>query len=167
MRRNRLGEPALPIRIRAPRDFWGGLALVALAALAFWLTGNLAGMQGVSFGAGTAPRLFAGILAVFGLVVAITGLFTDGPPLDGYAMRGPAFVVAGIVTFAIMMRGFWFIPPLGLVASTFATYLIAISGSREMRWLESLIAAAAMTVFCVLLFVYLLQLPFELWPALR
>jgi hypothetical protein len=42
--------------------------------------------------------------------------------------------------------------------------MIAISGSREMRWLESLIAAAAMTVFCVLLFVYVLNLPFELWP---
>lgn len=166
MSRNRSGEPALParIRIRAPRDFWGGLALVAVAALAFWLTGNLAGMQGASFGAGTAPRLFAGFLAVFGLVVAITGLFTDGPPLDTFAMRGPAYVLAGIVSFAILMRGFWFIPSLGLVASTFATFMIAISGSREMRWLESLIAAAAMTLFCVLLFVYVLNLPFELWP---
>ena len=33
-----------------------------------------------------------------------------------------------------------------------------------MRWIESVIAAAAMTVFCVLLFVYLLNLPFQLWP---
>jgi hypothetical protein len=33
-----------------------------------------------------------------------------------------------------------------------------------MRWLESVIAAAVMTVFCVLLFVYLLNLPFQLWP---
>ena len=29
---------------------------------------------------------------------------------------------------------------------------------------ESLIAAAAMTLGCVLLFVYLLNLPFQLWP---
>src|SRR5690348_1205906 len=134
MRRNSSGEPALlaRIRIRAPRDFWGGVALIALAALAFGLTGHLAGMQGASFGAGTAPRLFAGCLALFGLVVAITGLFTDGPPLDSYAMRGPAYVIAGIVSFAILMRGVWFIPSLGLVASTFATFMIAISGSREM-----------------------------------
>jgi hypothetical protein len=34
----------------------------------------------------------------------------------------------------------------------------------EMRWVESLIAAVAMTAFCVRLFVYLLQLPFQLWP---
>jgi len=156
-----------PIRIRAPRDFWGGVTLVGVAGLAFWLTGDLGGMQGVSFGPGTAPRLFAGLLAVFGAIVAITGLVTDGPPLDSYAMRGPAYVLAGIASFAMMMRGVWFVPPLGLVPSTFAAFMISICGSREMRWLESLIAGAAMTVFCVLLFVYLLKLPFELWPALR
>ncbi len=33
-----------------------------------------------------------------------------------------------------------------------------------MRWIESVIAAAVMTLFCVLLFVYLLNLPFQLWP---
>jgi putative tricarboxylic transport membrane protein len=155
------------IRIRAPRDFWGGLALVAVAGLAFWLTGDLSGMQGVSFGPGTAPRLFSGLLAGFGLIIAITGLFQDGPPLDSYAMRGPAYVVVGIASFALMMRGVWLIPPLGLVPSTFAAFMISISGSREMRWVEGLIAAAVMTGFCVGLFVYLLKLPFDLWPNLH
>jgi hypothetical protein len=37
-------------------------------------------------------------------------------------------------------------------------------GSTEMRWIESVIAAAVMTLFCVLLFVYALGLPFQLWP---
>jgi hypothetical protein len=42
--------------------------------------------------------------------------------------------------------------------------MISILGSSEMRWIESMIAAALMTLFCVLLFVYLLNLPFQLWP---
>ena len=42
--------------------------------------------------------------------------------------------------------------------------MISIFGSSEMRWVESLIAAVVMTAFCVALFVYLLQLPFQLWP---
>jgi hypothetical protein len=42
--------------------------------------------------------------------------------------------------------------------------MISIFASSEMRWVESLIAATAMTTFCVVLFVYLLQLPFQLWP---
>ena len=43
--------------------------------------------------------------------------------------------------------------------------MVSIMGSTEMRWIESLIAAAAMTLGCVLLFVYLLNLPFQLWPV--
>lgn len=158
-----------PLKVRGPRDFYGGLALVALAILALWAGSDLPGQHGFSFGPGTAPRLFAGLLAAIGVLVAINGLLFDGPPLEGFAVRGPAFVIAAILAFAGMIQGFDFyffhLPPLGLVASTFAAFMISIMGSTEMRWLESLAAAAAMTVFCVLLFVYLLELPFELWPS--
>ena len=51
------------------------------------------------------------------------------------------------------------------MVSTFAAFIISIMGSTEMKWVESLIAAVAMTAFCIGLFVYLLQLPFQLWPA--
>ena len=50
------------------------------------------------------------------------------------------------------------------LAASYITFIAAILGSSEMRWVESLIAAAVMTAFCVALFVYLLQLPFQLWP---
>jgi uncharacterized membrane protein YeaQ/YmgE (transglycosylase-associated protein family) len=60
--------------------------------------------------------------------------------------------------------GFISLPPLGLIPSTFAAFMISIFGSTEFRWVESLIAAVVMTAFCVVLFVYLLQLPFQLWP---
>jgi hypothetical protein len=73
-------------------------------------------------------------------------------------LRGPLWVLFAICLFATMIR------PVGLVVASFLTWMISILGSTEMRWVESLIAAAAMTVFCVLLFVYLLNLPFQLWP---
>ena len=164
-RRRQAGRPAISLKIRAPRDFWGGLALIALAAIAYWATRDLGGMQGVAFGPGTAPRMFAALLAVIGAVIAATGLLTDGPDIDGFALRGPAHVLVAIVTFAVMMQGMLFVPPFGLVVSSFAAFMISISGSREMRWLESLIAAAAMTLFCVVLFSWVLKLPFPLWPA--
>ena len=155
-------------KVRGPRDFYGGLALIALAILAIWTSGDLPGMHGFAFGPGTAPRLFAGVLAVAGALVALTGLFVDGPPLESYAIRGPAWVILAILCFAGMIRGISLgpltIPPLGLVPSTFAAFLVSIFGSTEMRWVESLIAAVVMTAFCVGLFVYLLQLPFQLWP---
>jgi putative tricarboxylic transport membrane protein len=158
----------LRFKVRGPRDFYGGLALIALAIVAIYLSGDLPGTHGFAFGPGTAPRLFAGLLAVVGALVALTGLFVDGPPLDSYAIRGPTWVLLAILAFAGMIRGINLgpvsIPPLGLVPSTFAAFMVSIFGSTEMRWLESLIAAVVMTAFCVGLFVYLLQLPFQLWP---
>ena len=155
-------------KVRGPRDFYGGLALIALAIIAIWASGDLPGMHGFAFGPGTAPRLFASLLAVVGALVALGGLLFDGPPLEHYAIRGPLWVVLGILAFAGMIRGFSLgftrVPPLGLIPSTFAAFMISICGTTEMRWVESLIAAVAMTAFCVALFVYLLGLPFQLWP---
>ncbi len=155
-------------KVRGPRDFYGGLALIALAIIAIMATGDLPGQHGFAFGPGTAPRIFAMLLAVIGGVVALSGRFVQGAPIEGYAIRGPLYVLAGILLFAGMIRGvdlqFLRVPPLGLVISTFTAFMVSIFGSTEFRWVESLIAAAAMTAFCVGLFVYLLQLPFQLWP---
>jgi len=160
-------------KVRGPRDFYGGLALIVLALIAILASGDLPGQHGFAFGPGTAPRMFASLLAVVGAIVALTGLFIDGPPIEGFAVRGPAYVLVAILLFAAMIRGIdlrmigipLVIPSLGLVLSTFAAFIVSIMGSSEMRWKESLLAGAAMTAFCVVLFVYLLQLPFQLWPT--
>ena len=162
----------LRFKVRGPRDFYGGLALMALAIIAIVSSGDLPGTHGFAFGPGTAPRLFAGLLAIVGALVALSGLMVDGPPIESYAVRGPAWVLLAILAFAGMIRVVNLgmigipltIPPLGLVPSTFAAFMISIIGSTEMRWVESLIAAVVMTAFCIALFVYLLQLPFQLWP---
>lgn len=159
-------------KVRGPRDFYGGLALIALAIIAILATGELPGQHGFAFGPGTAPRMFATLLAICGAVVALTGLLVDGEPIGHFAIKGPAYVLVAILLFAGMIRGVdlrmigipFTIPSLGLVLSTFVAFMVSIMGSSEMRWVESLLVAAGMTAFCVGLFVYLLQLPFQLWP---
>lgn len=146
--------------IRNPRDFWGGIVLVAVALLALWASRDLPGQHGFAFGPGTAPRLFGVILALLGACVAASGLFTDGPPIEKYKVRGPTLVILSIFLFAAMIR------PLGLVPASFISFIIAILGSDEMRIWESLVGAVVMTIFCVGLFVELLGLPFQLWPNL-
>jgi putative tricarboxylic transport membrane protein len=146
------------VPVHAPRDLYGGIALMMLATVALITSSDLPGQRGFAFGPGTAPRLFSFVLAALGAAVALGGVFAEGPPIEKYRIRGPFFVIIAILAFAAMIR------PLGLVPATFLTFLISILGSTEMRWVESLIAAVVMTLFCVLLFVYLLNLPFQLWP---
>ncbi|MDB5597958.1 MAG: hypothetical protein JWN71_2 [Xanthobacteraceae bacterium] len=152
------GGPKRIFGIRNPRDFWGGLVFVVVAGIAIWATRDLSGMQGFAFGPGTAPRLFACMLAACGVLITLIGLFSDGPDIEPYAYRGPVLVVAAILIFALIVR------PVGLVPASYLAFLIAIAGSREAKVVESLIAAAAMTAFCVALFYYGLGLPFQLWP---
>lgn len=152
------GGPKKLFGIRNPQDFWGGLVMVVVAVVAIWATRDLSGMQGFAFGPGTAPRLFAVLLGACGTIIAVIGLLSDGPGIEPYAFRGPVLVVAAILLFALIVR------PVGLVPAAYLTFLIAISGSREAKVIESLIAAAAMTAFCVALFYYGLGLPFQLWP---
>jgi putative tricarboxylic transport membrane protein len=75
--------------IRNPQDFWGGVALVLLAAFALWAGSDLPGMRGFAFGPGTAPRLFAFGLMGVGALVALIGLLTDGPPTEPHSLSGP------------------------------------------------------------------------------
>ena len=146
------------VPVRAPQDFYGGLALTLLAIFAIVASAELPGQRGFAFGPGTAPRLFAIILAALGVAIALTGVFADGGRIEKYKIRGPALVIIGISLFAALIR------PFGLIAATYLAFMVSIMGSKEMRWVESAIAAAAMTLGCVLLFVYLLNLPFQLWP---
>ena len=84
------GASAPPARnfIRSPRDFWGGLSLVLVAAFAIWASGDLPGMRGFAFGPGTAPRLFAYGLMALGFGVMLVGLLTDGPPMEDFTVSG-------------------------------------------------------------------------------
>lgn len=144
--------------IKGPQDFWGGVALVGLALFAFWASSDLPGMRGFSFGPGTAPRMFASLMLILGLGVAVTGLIWEGPGLQSYNWRGPFFVTLAILSFSQTIR------PLGLVVSAFASFMIAALGSPAQRWTQTLIVGIAITVFCSLLFPYALGLPFQLWP---
>jgi putative tricarboxylic transport membrane protein len=145
-------------RIRNPQDYYGGLALIGLALFAFWAASDLPGMRGFSFGPGTAPRLFAGVLLAMAIGVTAIGLFVEGAELERYAVRGPLLVTIAILVFAAIIR------PLGLIFASLVTFLIASAGSREVRLVEAVIAAVGLTTFCVFLFVYALNLPFQLWP---
>ena len=153
-----VGTAAGLVPIRGPQDFYGGLVLVLLAILALVASADLPGQRGFAFGPGTAPRLFSGMLAAFGIAVTLVGAFSDGPVIEKYKIRGPAIVIVAIFLFAALIR------PFGLVIATYTAFIVSIMGSTEMRWIESIIAAAVMTAFCWVLFVVLLSLPFQLWP---
>ena len=77
-----------------------------------------------------------------------------------FAPRGPVLITAATLIFAVTVR------PLGLVIATFVSILVSASATTEVRWVETLIWAVVLTIFCSLLFPYGLNLPLQLWPRL-
>jgi hypothetical protein len=73
--------------------------------------------------------------------------------LEARGLRGPFFIVAGILSFAITVRLF------GLVVAGPLAMIIGGYATPEVREKEIIIFAAIMTAFCVGLFRYVLNLP--------
>jgi putative tricarboxylic transport membrane protein len=145
-------------KIRNPQDFYAGIVLMAVAAFAVWAASDLPGMRGFAFGPGTAPRLFAGLLFAFGAVITVLGFITQGPALERYAFRGPFWITVSTLVFAVLIR------PAGLIIASFVSIMLSAAGSAEVKWLETVLVAIGLTIFCTLLFPYALNLPFQLWP---
>lgn len=146
------------LRVTNPQDFYGGMALVLLALIAFVASNDLPGMRGFAFGPGTAPRLFAFTLGLLSAIVAVVGLLSKGPPITGYKVRGVVFITGSILAFAATVR------PLGLVIAAFSTIIICAAAAEDIKWRESLLWAVVLTAFVSILFPYGLNLPFQLWP---
>src|SRR5258707_3841207 len=91
----------MPKWVRGPQDFVGGIALIAIALFALWASSDLQGMHGFSFGAGTAPRMFAVLLLGLRVAVTVVGLVTGGPHLAAYAWRGPRSVSLSLLSVAV------------------------------------------------------------------
>ena len=153
-----LGVASGQLRVRNQQDFYGGMALIGLAIVAMLASIDLPGMRGFAFGPGTAPRMFAMLVAATGGGVAFGGLMIDGPAIEAYAWRGPVFLTGSVFMFAATIR------PLGLVISSFLTIMVSEAAGADTRWRETLVWAVILTAFCALLFPYGLNLPFQLWP---
>jgi putative tricarboxylic transport membrane protein len=96
------------------------------------------------------------VVAAVGTIVVVVLAFA----LTNVAPRGPLFITAATIIFAIAVR------PLGLVPASFISLVISANAMREVRWIETLVWCAILTAFCAVLFPWGLNLPLPLWPKL-
>jgi putative tricarboxylic transport membrane protein len=147
-------------RIRSPQDAAAGLFLIALAVLALWGGAGLSAGSLGQMGPGMLPRVLGVLTGLGGIGLLVGAFFVPGAGLERWRLRGPLFVLGAAIVFGLTIR------PLGLVVAVPAVVFIGSFASREMRWIEMLVFAAAMTALCLGLFKYLLGLPIPLAPWL-
>jgi hypothetical protein len=148
-------------RIRDPRDFWAGVLFVAAGAAAIVLALRHPFGTTAAMGPGYFPTVLGSILVLLGLVVAGRSLRPGKAlaSLGAVRARPVVLVLASIVAFAVAL------PRLGLVAASVLVVAVSRTASPGFRWVEVLVFAAALTLFCTAVFVWGLKMPMPLWPA--
>jgi hypothetical protein len=160
------------LRARNPVNLAGGLLLVALGGLAFWLARDLDPGTPREMGPGMMPRWLAVGVALCGLALLISAFLVPRAVNEEgeqtLPLRGPFFVVAAILVFAATIRplsiGDVILPGLGLAASGPLSLLIAGYATPEARLRDLLALAFGLTAFCMVLFGDLLNQPIPIMP---
>jgi putative tricarboxylic transport membrane protein len=142
------------------QDFAGGLVVVAIAVFAFWQGSDLPMGTFGGMGPGMLPRGLALVLGLLGALLILDAVLEPGLRLERWSIRAPALVLGAVVAFGLTVR------PLGLVVAGPLAILISAFASDEVRWGETILFGALMTVFCVALFKFALGLPIPLAPWL-
>ncbi len=147
------------IKVGNPKDVIGGaLVLVLGLATAFQASsydiGSLRRM-----GPGFFPLSLGVILAATGVLIILGGrraVEVEAAKNLPAEWRGWLCICAGIAAFVILGRYG------GLVPATFATVFISALGDRQNSLRAALVLAVAMTLVCVIIFWWLLQVQFPL-----
>jgi putative tricarboxylic transport membrane protein len=142
------------------QDFVGGLVIIAVAALGYWLGRDLPGGTGGGMGPGTLPKGLAMLLGALGALLVVNSIFEKGTRLARWSIRGPLFILGALVVFGLAVR------PLGLVVAGPLAIMVSALASDEVRWGETILFGVLMTAFCVGLFKFALGLPIPLAPWL-
>ena len=161
-------RPARAGPVRSPQGLVAGLTLVALAALALWLTRDLDQGTLNAMGPAMLPRWLAITVGFSGLALLAFAFIKQGDALERWSLRGPVFVIGAILAFAITIRPFSFgplaIPGLGMVIAAPLAIIIGGFATPEARLRDLVILALLLTPFCMILFGDLLNLPIPIFP---
>jgi Tripartite tricarboxylate transporter TctB family len=145
--------------LKSPLDFGGGLFLIGLAVVGFAGGFSLPFGQLSGIGSGLMPKTVAVLVGAFGVLLLAQALFVDGDRLEAWAVRGPIFVLGGVLVFAATIR------PWGLVVAGPLAVMVSALADKDSRPVELVIAAVALTLLCGLLFKELLSLPIPFDPG--
>ena len=142
------------------RNVIAGLILLVIAAVGAWQGSALTVGTPRHLGPGMVPLLLSTLIALIGVILLAIGIRERGVYRDRWPLRGPVFILGAAVVFGLAVR------PLGLAVAGPLLVIVGAFASEETRWLEVILFALGMTVFCVVLFKYLLSLPIPLAPWL-
>ncbi len=145
--------------LRNDKDSVAGLIFLLIGAGAIVVARDYPFGSAMRMGSGYFPTVLGWILVGFGAFLVARGARSKERAPMTWGWRPLACIVAAMVLFGFLL------PRLGLVPALVALFFTAAAAGREFRVAEVLALAVVMTLFAVVVFVYVLKLPFQLVPG--
>lgn len=150
----------MKLDLRNNKDLLAGLLLLVIGGVAVVVARDYPFGSAMRMGPGYFPTVLGGILCLFGAYLAVRGIRAGGKTAIDWNLRPVALLTAAIVVFGVVMSRLGLVP--ALVAMTF----VAALAGREFRVKEVALLAVALSAFAVVIFVYVLKLPYPLVAGL-
>jgi len=145
------------LRVKSPQDLGAGLVFLAIGGAGLYFGNDLAFGTSARMGPGYFPTLLSIAITIIGLIVGARGLAIVGPPIEPVRLRPLTFILAAILLFGVL------IDIVGLALSGVALTVVAAYARREAKPGETLLLGVGLSLFAVLVFVYLLGQPLPAW----
>jgi hypothetical protein len=139
--------------IRSSRDFWTGLIYLFFGVVAIVVSRDYSMGTGGRMGPGYFPTILGYLLVLIGGIAVMRSFITHGAPIGAFSFKGIALVGSSILLFGVIVRG------AGVAVALPLLIIISASASAKFRWLPTLLIAAGLTIFCILVFIKGLGIP--------
>ena len=138
---------------RNPTDFWTGLIYICFGSSAILIAREYGMGTAVKMGPAYFPTILGGLLIGIGAISIIRCFVIPGAPIGSFAFKGLVLVSVSVVLFGFVVRG------AGLAVAIPLLVIISAWASSQFRWRATLMMAAGLTIFCVLVFIKGLGIP--------
>jgi len=139
--------------IRNAKDFWTGLIYVFFGASAILVARDYGMGTAVKMGPAYFPTILGGLLVGIGAISVIRSFIIPGAPIGRFAFKGLTLVSVSALVFGFLVRR------AGLAVALPLLVIISAYASTRFRWRPTLLLAAGLTVFCILVFLKGLGIP--------
>lgn len=142
------------------KELLSGLLMIGIAAFFAWIVvrpGGLSLGSARAMGPGYFPLMVTAALAALGLIIMIHAFGRPTQPMALVPLRSFVLVLGAPIVFALLVR------PFGFVIAVASIVMISAWASFRMTLSWAIYATIGMTVFCTVLFRYLLSMPVSLW----
>jgi hypothetical protein len=138
---------------RNAKDFWTGLIYLFVGSGAFIISRDYDMGTAVKMGPAYFPTILSVLLMGIGVISVLRSFLKSGTPIGVVAWKGLALIMASTLLFGMIVRG------AGLLLALPLLVIVSALASTRFSWKTSLLEAAGITVFCILIFLKGLGVP--------